>query len=111
MFVINLWVREQTVVGVSNFVILCGHVFFLVSVNVVSVNILISVEKLFSHICGVQINVKNSLNVALKLFLKLEMLGVFLTVKVIFVNLTESIKIDMFMLHKVLSNIISGHEC
>lgn len=29
MFVINLWVREQVVVGVSNFVTLCGHIFFL----------------------------------------------------------------------------------
>lgn len=29
MFVINLWVREQTVTGVSNFVTICGHVFFL----------------------------------------------------------------------------------
>ena len=29
MFVIDLWVREQVVIGVSNFVTLCGHLFFL----------------------------------------------------------------------------------
>jgi hypothetical protein len=32
MFVIDLWVREQVVIGVSNFVTLCGHLFFLVGV-------------------------------------------------------------------------------
>ncbi|KAJ8313327.1 hypothetical protein KUTeg_009113, partial [Tegillarca granosa] len=31
MYAMALWTREQTVVGVENFVILCGHVFFLVN--------------------------------------------------------------------------------
>jgi len=31
MHAIALWTREKTVMGVENFVQLCGHVFFMVS--------------------------------------------------------------------------------
>ena len=34
MYAIALWSREKTVVGVENFVSLCGHIFFLVSLSV-----------------------------------------------------------------------------
>ena len=34
MYAIALWSREKTVVGVENFVALCGHIFFLVSLSV-----------------------------------------------------------------------------
>ena len=33
MYAIALWSREKTVVGVENFVSLCGHIFFLVSIT------------------------------------------------------------------------------
>ena len=33
MYAIALWSREKTVVGVENFVALCGHLYFMVSLD------------------------------------------------------------------------------
>lgn len=30
MIIMDFWVREKTVVGVENFVVFCGYIFFLV---------------------------------------------------------------------------------